>query len=725
VTQDPRPHYPHARREDLVEDLHGERVPDPYRWLEDGDSEETAAWQRAQDELFEQARAGWTAREHFAGRVAELLRTGHQGPPVWRGERSFFTRRLPDQDHAVLLTVDPDGTERTLVDPMQLDPDGLVTLDAWQPSKDGDYLAYQVSASGTEESVLHVLDTRTGEAVDGPIDRCRYSPVAWLPDSSAFFVVRQLPADELPTDETQYHRRVWLHRLGSDPAEDALVFGEEQDKTSFFGLRVSQDGRWLVVSASEGTAPRNDVWLADLSAEPLEQPDLRPVVTGLDARTDLWVGRDGRLYVHTDAEAPRGRLLVGDPERPQPEHWRELVPQDPEAVLEDVAVLDLDGDTGAGAEQRRVLLCSWTRHAVSELSIHDAGTGARTGTVALPGLGSIGGLVTRPEGGPDVWFTYTDHVTPVRVLHHHAGTGETQVHATPPGAVPDTSRVHVEQVAYQSLDGETVRMFVLRHTDAPQGPRPTILYGYGGFGISLTPGFSAGALAWLEAGGAYAIANLRGGSEEGESWHRAGMRQHKQRVFDDLHAAAERLADDGVTRPDLLAIHGGSNGGLLVGAALTQRPDLYAAVVCSAPLLDMVRYEQHGLGRLWSDEYGTAEDPEQLRWLLTYSPYHRVRPGTAYPAVLFTVFASDSRVDPLHARKMAAALQHATTGDRPVLVRLEREVGHGARSVSRTAASSADTLAFTAWATGLTPPAVEGAPVASVPSNVDPSTPRS
>jgi len=707
--------YPPAPREDRVEELHGERVSDPYRWLEDADSDQTLQWQQAQDELFVRHSQGWSTREQFALRISHLLRTGHEGPPALRGDRTFFTRRLPDQEHAVLLVRDADGAERVLVDPMHRDARGLVTLDAWQPSKDGRFVAYQVSASGTEDSVLHVLDATTGREVDGPIDRCRYSPVAWLPDSSGFYFTRQLPAADLPADEVQYHRRVWLHRLGTDPSTDALVFGADQDKTSFFGLQVSLDGRWLVVSASEGTAPRNDVWLADLSAAPLEAPDLQPVLVGVDARTGLWVGRDGALYVHTDDGASRGRLLVGDPEHPAPDTWRVLVPEDPEAVLEDVAVLDTaDGPS---------LLCSWTRHAVSRITRHDARTGAVTGTVELPGMGSVGGLQQRPEGGSEVWFTYTDHVTPVRVLHHDADTGRTDVHAVPPGAAPDTSRVRAEQVAYESLDGETVRMFVLRHADAPPGPRPTILYGYGGFGISLTPGFSAGALAWLEAGGCYAVANLRGGSEEGEAWHRAGMREHKQRVFDDLHAAAERLVDDGVTRPDLLAIHGGSNGGLLVGAALTQRPDLYAAVVCSAPLLDMVRYEAHGLGRLWSDEYGSADDPEQLRWLLTYSPYHRVRPGTAYPAVLFTVFASDSRVDPLHARKMAAALQHATTSGRPVLMRLEREVGHGARSVSRTAQSSADALAFTAWATGLEPSQAERP--GSLASVADPTSERS
>jgi prolyl oligopeptidase len=281
----------------------------------------------------------------------------------------------------------------------------------------------------------------------------------------------------------------------------------------------------------------------------------------------------------------------------------------------------------------------------------------------------------------------------------------TGVWARPPGATPDTSDIDVRQVAYDSLDGTTVRMFVLRRRGV-EGPTPTILYGYGGFGISLTPAYAATIQTWLEAGGTYAVANLRGGGEEGEDWHRAGMREHKQRVFDDFHAAADRLIADDVTRPELLAIHGGSNGGLLVGAALTQRPERYRAVVCSAPLLDMVRYEEHGLGRLWTDEYGSVADPEQLRWLLAYSPYHQVREGTAYPAVLFSAYASDTRVDPLHPRKMTAALQAATASDpttHPILLRLETEVGHAGRAVSRAVGSSADALAFTAWATGLTP----------------------
>ncbi|MGH8939645.1 MAG: prolyl oligopeptidase family serine peptidase, partial [Actinomycetes bacterium] len=412
------------------------------------------------------------------------------------------------------------------------------------------------------------------------------------------------------------------------------------------------------------------------------------------ASTSLHVGRDGRAYLFTDRDAPRGRIAVTTPADTSYESWVDLVPEDDEAVLEGYAILD--GDALAAG----VLLCSWTRHAMGEISVHALESGERSGSVPLPGLGSLTGLSERPEGGHEAWFGYTDSVTPSSVFHYDATSGETTLWATAPGTV-EVPEVHSRQVEYCSADGTTVRMLVISPTKEPDEPRPTVLYGYGGFGMPMTPGYSAGLLAWVEAGGVYAIANLRGGSEEGEQWHRDGMREHKQNVFDDFHAAAERLVGDRWTSSDRLAISGGSNGGLLVGAAMTQRPELYAAVVCSAPLLDMVRYEQFGLGATWSDEYGSAAVPEELGWLLGYSPYHHVRVGADYPATLFTVFDGDTRVDPMHARKMCAALQHATSGARPVLLRRERDVGHGARALSRTDALTVDTLTFAARWTGL------------------------
>ena len=687
--------YPPARREDLTEQIHGQLIADPYRWLEDADSDETKSWLAAQDALLADYMARLDDREPLAERISELLGAGWVGAPVWRGERQFFTRRAADQEHAVLYTATAEG-ERALIDPTAIDPAGTTTLDDWQPDQDGRLLAYQLSQGGDEESLLRVMDVETGEDVDGPIDRCRYTNVAWLPGGKAFYYSRRLPPESVPDGEEQYHRRVYLHQVGGAARDDVMIFGDGLEKTNYYSVSVSRDGRWLIVGAAAGTAPRNDLWIADLTAAPESAPDLGVVQQGVDAQTAAHVGRDGRLYVWTDRDAPRGRLAVTDPADPGYGNWRDLVPEDPEAVLADFAILD-------GKELARpVLLVSRTRHAISEVSVHDLATGEQDAVVALPGLGTIGGLTARPEGGHEAWFGYTDNTTPPLVLRYDALAAETTTWARSPGQV-DVPEISARQVSYPSKDGTTIRMLIISG-GGPQRPRPTILYGYGGFDISMQPGYAATVLAWVERGGVYAIASLRGGGEEGEEWHRAGMRASKQNVFDDFHAAAEKLIADGWTTREQLAISGGSNGGLLVGAAITQRPDLYAAAACSAPLLDMIRYERFGLGETWNDEYGTAADPEEFGWLLSYSPYHHVRDGVSYPAVLFTIFDGDTRVDPMHARKMCAALQHSTSApwpDRPILLRRESDVGHGARAVSRSASLSADTLAFLGFLTGL------------------------
>jgi prolyl oligopeptidase len=690
--------YPQAPRLDLTEDILGYQVSDPYRWLEDDRGGERARWLAAQADLFGSYQAGLPGRDRLAAQVRELLSTGYAGTPAWRGERCFLTRRDPGAEHGVLCNRLADGPVEVLVDPMAIDPSGLTTLDAWQPDKEGRLLAYQLSEGGDEESLLRVIDVATSALVDGPIDRCRYSNVAWLPGGKAFYYTRRLPPEAVPAGESQYHRRVYLHQVGTPADEDTLIFGTGRDKTDYYSVSVSRDGRWLAIGASRGTAPRNDLWIADLSESDPASPELRVIQEGIDAQTGVRMGRDGRLYVFTDYGAPRGRIAVTDPADSGPGTWRDLVREDPEAVLRDYAILD-------GPELARpVLLAEWTRHALGEITVHDLATGERVGQVPLPGLGTVGGLSERPEGGHEAWFGYTDYTTSSVVLRFDARDSSVTTWATAPGS-PEVPAVTARQVTYRSKDGTAVRMLVLSASNEGDaaGPRPTILYGYGGFDISLTPAYSPNALAWVSAGGVYAIANLRGGSEEGEEWHRAGMLDRKQNVFDDFHAAAETLIRDGWTTPEQLAIAGGSNGGLLVGAALTQRPELYAAVICSAPLLDMVRYERFGLGQTWNVEYGTASDAEQLGWLLSYSPYHHVADGTAYPAVLFTVFTNDTRVDPVHAYKMCAALQQATSSgpERPVLLRAEGQVGHGARAVSRTAELAGDTLAFAARYTGL------------------------
>jgi prolyl oligopeptidase len=717
--------YPKARRMDLTEDVLGHQVSDPYRWLEDAASGERADWLAAEAELFTAERSGWPGREALTARVRQLLGVGFVGTPAWRGERCFFTRRDPGQEHGVLYTSAASGSGSApvptavsvdvLVDPNAIDPSGLTTLDAWQPDKEGRLLAYQLSEGGDEESLLRVLDVTTGALVDGPIDRCRYTNVAWLPGGKAFYYTRRLPPSEVPEGESQYHRRVYLHQVGTPADEDVLIFGTGRDKTDYYSVSVSRDGRWLMVSASRGTAPRNDLWLADLSVCDPASPDLRVFVEGVDALTSVRAGRDGLLYVFTDSGAPRGRLAVtlplapvgsGEPGDPaDPSSWRELIGEDPEAVLQGYAILD-------GPElERPVMLACWTRHALSEITVHDLETGEMLAGVPLPGLGSAGGLAERPEGGHEAWFAYTDNTTPPMVLRFDARRSAVDLWAAAPGSV-EVPEVTARQVTYSSADGTAVRMLIISGSPGagavgalrtPRTPRPTILYGYGGFDISLTPAYSPNILAWVEAGGVYAIASLRGGGEEGEEWHRAGMLEHKQNVFDDFRAAARFLIREGWTTPGQLCISGGSNGGLLVGAALVQEPALYAAVISAAPLLDMVRYERFGLGQTWNVEYGSASDPEQLEWLLAYSPYHHVVPGTEYPAVLFTVFTNDTRVDPVHAYKMCAALQYATASgpSRPVLLRAEDQVGHGARAVSRTAELAGDTLAFAARYTGL------------------------
>jgi prolyl oligopeptidase len=695
------PQYPPAPRLDLTEDLFGHRVADPYRWLEDAGSAETSQWLAAEEGLWAAYRAELPDRDRFAGRVHELMQVGAVGVPAWRGTARFYIRRDPGQEHGVLYVAD-DAGERALIDPVAIDPSGRTTLDGWQPDKEGRLLAYQLSSGGDEESLLRVMDVASGELVDGPIDRCRYSGVAWLPGGKAFYYVRRLPPGAVPDGESQYHRRLYLHVVGTAPETDALVFGEGRDKTTYYGASVSRDGRWLMLWASIGTAPREDVWLADLSASDPDAPAapaFTPVTVGLDAQTSLRAGRDGRLYVFTDLDAPRGRICVADPAAPGPEGWRDLIPEDPSAVLRGFAILDNDDEL-----TRPVLVVSRTRHAVSEVTVHDLATGSRLATLGLPGIGSVGGIAERPEGGHEAWFGYTDYTTPPVVLRYDATTGAVGTWATSPGSVSDPPAVRASQVTFQSADGTDVRMVLLEpggEGTVRSGEKSTVLYGYGGFDISMTPGYSPSILAWVEAGGVYAIAALRGGSEEGEEWHRAGMLDRKQNVFDDFHAAASWLVASGVTSAERLAAWGGSNGGLLVGAALTQWPSLFSAVVCSAPLLDMVRYERFGLGETWNTEYGSASSATELPWLLGYSPYHRVADGVAYPAVLFTVFTNDTRVHPLHAYKMCAALQHATSSSRPVLLRAEGQVGHGQRAVSLAAALAGDCLAFAAKETGL------------------------
>lgn len=708
--------HPAARRQDVVDHLFEHRIADPYRWLEQGDSAETLAWLAAQDALRHAALDDLPGRDWLRGRMKGLLSLGVTGPPVWRGTRRFFMRRCPGQEHAVLHVVDPDGTERVLLDPMALDPTGRTTLDTWHPDWEGRRLVYQVSTGGDDGSLMYVLDVGSGALLDGPISRCRQSPIGWLPGGDCFYYVRRLPAHAVPRGEERYHRRVHLHRVGTDPdTDDRLVFGHDGPKTASYTAGVSADGRWLTVTRAVGAVRRNDIWIADITKHGHEASAFIPVQTGIDAHTNAVVGRHGTLYLHTDYDAPRGRLAAVDLEEldtlgaPPPETWKELLPEDPQARLDHFTLLD-----GPGLD-RALLLVVRSRHAVSEITVHDLETGTQLETIPTPGLGTVGEI---RGTGHEAWFTYTDPFTPVTVFRWDATDRTTTVWATPPGHRPEPAHRTVgtmRQITCESADGTPVRITVLApHGEETHGrtrrPRPAILYGYGGFGLSYTPVYNPEVVAWVEAGGVYAVAHVRGGGEEGAGWHQSGTRACKQKSIDDFHAVAEALCQQGWTTPSQLVISGESNGGLLVGAALTQRPDLYRAVVCAAPVLDMMRYEYSGLGASWTAEYGSATVREELAWLLGYSPYHHVSDGTDYPAVLLTVSEGDAVVDPLHARKMCAGLQHAV-GPSPAedgrgltLLRVESGVGHGARAMTRVIELSVDQLSFAAWQSGLVLP---------------------
>ncbi|WNI26339.1 prolyl oligopeptidase family serine peptidase [Streptomyces sp. ITFR-16] len=689
-----RPGYPAAPRSGPVEVIHGQPVADPYRWLEDPADPATAAWGAAQDLLYAEEEARWPDREALYGRMAALLAGGGARPPVPRGGREFHLLRRPGHELAV-LAVREDGRTRVLLDPLAADPSGTTVLDAWEPSWEGGLVAVQLSSGGTEHSVLRVLDTATGEVVDGPVDRVRRSPVAWLPGGRAFYYVRRLPPEETPGGAGR-HRRVYLHEVGTPAGRDAEIFGAGRPETQYYTVATSPDGRLLVVGASEGTAPRTDLWTADLTASAPDRPALRPLQHGTDAHTVVRPRPGGGpLLLRTTAGAPRGRIAAAPPGATGPAHWRTLVDERPGTVLQDFAVLD------GPALERPLLAVVRTRHAVGELTLHDAGTGAPAVTVPLPGQGTVTGLTARQEPGHELWFAYTDHITPTVVLHYDAVSGQLRPWpGGPPPAAP-VEGVRVTQEAVRSRDGTEVRMFVMSPEGRPDRPRPAVLTGYGGFGASMTPGFTPQALPWVRAGGVYAVACVRGGGEEGEEWHRAGRREHKHHTFEDFDAAADHLLGAGWAAPGRLGVLGSSNGGLLAATALTRRPETYAAVVCAAPLLDMVRYELSGMGASWRDEYGSAADPAEFARLLAYSPYHRVREGARYPAVLLAVFDGDTRVDPGHARKMCAALQWAGTGAGPVVLRTERGVGHGTRGASRSARLYGDVMAFFAHHLGL------------------------
>ena len=682
---------PVTRAEDIVDEIHGTRVPDPYRWLEDGHGEEVRLWVEAQNAYtrsFLDARPG---REAVRKRLTSLLSIGTLTSPVPRSGHYFYTRRDGSQNQPILYVRDGvKGKDRVLLDPNALSADGTAAIDWWYPSGDGKLLAYGVSTSGDEKSTLRIIEVATGRELGDVIPNTRYCGLGWLPDNSGFYYTRYPAAGEVPAGQENYNRHVFFHRLGSDWAKDPKVFGEKRRPEEIIELNISPDGAWMTLWVLEGWS-RSDLYVKDLRQE---GSPIVPVAEGIDA---LFQGEvvDGTLYLLTNWEAPRYRLFAVNPKQPQRGNWRLLIPES-DAVLSEAHY----------ASGRIVAL--YLKDASSRLAVHGAADGKKLKDIALPTLGSIEGVGAQHDG-EEAFFEFDSFTVPPSVFRIDLKTGA----ATPWEGVKadlDLKAFEVEQVFYPSKDGTRISMFLVHRKGLRRdGKNAVVLYGYGGFNISMTPSFSRALVLWLERGGVYAVANLRGGGEYGEEWHRAGMLDRKQNVFDDYLAAAQWLIEKKYTGADRLGIYGGSNGGLLVGAAMTQKPELFKAVVCAVPLLDMVRYHNFQIARLWVPEYGSAEDAAQFRFLYAYSPYHRVRERTAYPAVLLTTAESDSRVDPMHARKMAALLQKSTSSGRPILLRTETKAGHGiGKPLTKQIDESTDTWSFFLWQLGLETPASAG-----------------
>jgi prolyl oligopeptidase len=678
--------YPKTRTDSVVEKLHGIEIADPYRWLENTDSPEVRAWVDEQNSYTQAILDKLPGRSAIRHRLDSLLDIGLVTAPAVRKGHYFYLRREGKQNQAILYCRDGiDGADRVLVDPNTLSSDGTIALDWWFPNRDGTLLAYGLSSSGSEQSTLHIREIATGKDLADRIEQTRACSLAWLPNGTGFYYTRYPMPGTVAKGEENYNRHVFFHALGTDPAKDKPIFGEGRQNTDWPNVSLSPNGRWLVVTIEQGWT-KTEVYFRNLD-DPSDK--FRPLVQGVDALFTVTV-RDDRFFVHTNENAPRYKLLAVDPNHPERERWTPLI-----AESADV----LDGVTVIG----KTIVAQYMHDAHSLLKLHEL-NGNEFKELPLPTLGSVDAIGGEWDGD-ELFFGFQSFTLPPTVFHVsplHTAEKPATIWAKIKTDI-DFSVYQVEQIKYPSKDGTIISMFLASKKGAKKdGATPTLLYGYGGFNQSMTPLFGASRLVFLDQGGLLAIANLRGGGEYGEAWHQAGMLGKKQNVFDDFIGAAEWLIREKITTPRHLAIQGGSNGGLLMGAALTQRPDLFRCVVCQVPLLDMLRYHKFLIAKLWIPEYGSADNPEQFKWLYAYSPYHHVQKGTAYPAVLLTAAESDSRVDALHARKMAAALQAASSSDQPILLRLESKAGHGAgKPRSKVLDELTDTWSFIFWQLGM------------------------
>jgi len=679
----------------VTETIHGIELVDPYRWLE-GDAnaeltDEVDAWTTEQNDYTRGVLDNLPGRDKLETRLKELMSVGYVGSPAMRGNLYFNTERKGDQDQPVLYVREGhDGKKRVLLDVNTLSDDGLTALGWWKPSPDGSLLAFGLYKSGDENTTLHLMDVATGKRLPDTIAG-KVGSVQWLPDNKRFFY------SKLADIDNPYSKQIRLHVIGEDPANDRLMFEQYKEGPlattwgPFFSMQ--REGKWGLIGYYTSTSS-NDLWLVDvenwINTHTLT---LIPLIEGADANTyGQFVGE--RLLLYTQVDAPNGMVHEVDVSNPSRENWRALIPHREDMVLEGLS------------DTKDCFVLDYSTKAQTYIELIDK-DGSNPRKLKLPGIGSAS-LSTRYDRN-EAFLSYTSFNEPRSVYRldlRQNDDGSQYALWTRPDIPVDPSLLDVKQVSYESKDGTPVTMFLVHKKGIEfDGNNPTLLSGYGGFGISSTPYFSSTMFPWYEAGGVLAVPNLRGGGEYGDDWHKAGMLGSKQNVYDDFIAAAEYLIDQGYTNPKRLAIRGGSNGGLLVGAVMVQRPELFAAVLCQVPLLDMIRYPKFLMAKYWVPEYGDPQQKEHFGWLHAYSPYHRVNPGTAYPATFITAGENDTRVHPLHARKMAALLQATTSSDPgkdPVLLWVDRDSGHGGgKPLSLRVRDVADARIFLMWQLGI------------------------
>ncbi len=684
--------YPKAKTGDVVEQMHGVKVADPYRWLEDDvrKNPEVAAWVEAQNKVTNAYLDSIPERGRIAARLKQLWNFERFSAPRRRGGKYFFSKNDGLQNQAVLYVQEgPDGAPETLVDPNAWAKDGTVALSGTSISDDGKLLAYAIADAGSDWNTWRILDVATKKPLADEIRWVKFSSADWTPDGKGFFYARfDEPAANQKFQSLNLNQKLYYHRVGTPQSADELVYARPDFPKWGFSTNVTEDGKYLLISVRTGTDARERLFFKDLGLEGAKVEDLIP---NFDQMYNL-IGNDGSvLYFHTDHAAPRGRVIAIDLAKPGPANWREIVPQSAD-TLTSVGLL---GDT---------LLCDCLQDAKSRVKRFGL-DGTPRGDVELPGIGSAGGFDGK-RSDTETFYTFTSFAAPPTVYRYDVAANKSTAFRTP--KVPfDAAAFEVKQVFYASKDGTKVPMFIAHRKGLKlDGTNPTLLYGYGGFNISLTPSFSVARIAWMEMGGVLAVANLRGGGEYGQEWHKAGTKQKKQNVFDDFIAAAEWLIKENYTAAAKLAIQGGSNGGLLVGACMTQRPELFGACLPAVGVMDMLRFQQFTAGRYWVDDYGSSENAADFPALRAYSPYHNLKPGTKYPPTLVTTADTDDRVVPGHSFKFTAALQAAQAGPAPTLARIETRAGHGAgKPTAKLIQLAADEWGFLVKSLGMTVPA--------------------